>query len=151
MLFGRSSWSSWTPYTPTYICGTGVLGNGQTAGLWRRLGDSVQYMAELIIGSTTTFQAGSLIILTMPPGLIRHSSKVLTTTNRVEGDCYCIDVSNHANDRWGVPFTGVSNNIGTIAESCTPTGITNTGGTTPFTWATGDRLLVSGTCPIAVY
>lgn len=145
-MFARDCWDVWKAYTPTFSAGTGTIGNGTTAGFWRRVGDSIEVLAELVVGSTTTFQAGSIIILTYPPGITRDATKLLSLTSRVPGDAYMFDSSAPANSLWGVPFSGGnSNNIGVIAETVTPTGIT---GTSPFTWAAGDRLMISAVTPV---
>jgi hypothetical protein len=145
-MFARDSWSSWKAYTPTFTAGTGVIGNGTVAGLWRRFGDSVEVMAELVVGSTTTFQAGQTIFLSLPNGYQRDPTKAVPTTNRIVGDFYCIDASTHANDSAGLPQAiPSSSNITGVAENDTGNPVTDT---TPFTWATGDRLLITCMVPV---
>ncbi len=145
-MFGRDSWHEWTLYTPTFAAGTGVIGDGSTAGMWRRVGDSIEYLVTAVIGSTTTFQSGQTITLSLPSGMVRAAGKILSNTGRVYSGAYFIDASAHANDRAGLSLVGNGASVATgISESSTGNSITNV---TPFTWANGDRLILWGTVPI---
>lgn len=145
-MFGRDSWHGWTPYTPTFSAGTGTIGDGVTSGLFRRIGDSVEVMVELVVGAGTTFQAGQTIFVGLPNGYLRDPNKHVATTNRIYGDFYCLDSSTPANDSAGlsqaVPSTS---NLTGVAENDTGNPVTDT---TPFTWAAGDRLKLSAVVPI---
>ena len=53
-----------TAYTPTFTSG-GVavtLGNGTLAGTWANPGKLVHFTMTLVVGSTTSFTAGSIVI-----------------------------------------------------------------------------------------
>lgn len=52
----------WTAYTPT-LAGTGwSLGNGTLNGWYSRIGNTVKFRAELVVGSTTTGPTNSPIV-----------------------------------------------------------------------------------------
>lgn len=148
-MFGRDSWSSWTGYTPVFSAGTGTIGDGATSGLWRRMGDSLEVMAELVVGAGTTFQPGQLLSLSMPNGYARRAGDILATTSRVQGTAFFFDDSNHANDRSGITQVPASGTVLRATPDRTNIVIlTEASDTVPFTWAAGDRLVIHGIVPV---
>lgn len=145
-MLARDAWSSWESYTPTFSAGTGVIGNGSTQGRYKRWGLNALWEVLLTVGSTTTFQAGQSILMTLPAELVRRAGSHLGNTGRVLGSCYFIDDSNHANSRSGIVTIGDGGNtISFVPTASTGNAATDT---TPFTWAVNDRLIGWGACPI---
>lgn len=144
-MLARDSWDAWKAYTPTFAAGTGMIGNGSLSGMWRRYGDSLWYLVELVVGSTTTFESGQGLALTLPRGFLRSAGKILASSSRVFSGAYFLDSSAHANSCAGLSLVGdVANTIQGLAENSTGNAVTDT---TPFTWANGDRLIMWGSCP----
>ena len=128
---GGSSLGAWTPYTPTLIGWT--LGNGTVSGTYCQIGKVVHFQITLTVGSTTAI--GSSPTFTVP---VTMKS---TTAWNVRG--YFRDVSGG----------------GTYDLAARPASTSTIGGfyigtngqhlsfnaTTPFTWASGDSVNLSGT------
>lgn len=124
----------WFAYTPIWTSsGTNpVIGNGTITGAYRWTGQTVNFWAQIVMGSTTTFGTGSWFI-TAPIA--------------------------PANYRW--LFSGVSRDasasasysLGAEYDTTLPLRLRNIGvspvtgvsSTSPFTWANTDTLFISGT------
>lgn len=130
----------WIAYTPA-ISGTGwALGNGTITGYYQRLGSTIHFQATFTIGSTTTKG-------TAPTGAnaLRISTPTATASGVTTpiGIAYAADVSasttyilNYAVDTSGI--------ILPYCLSAASGSLQAVFGTTPFTWATGDYLIVEG-------
>jgi hypothetical protein len=144
-VFGRDSWDSWKSYTPTFTAGVGGLGNGTAVGMWRRMGDSIEVLIEVVMGTTTTFEVGQPLRASLPNGYERANGKILSNSSRVYGSGYYLDNSAHSADRSGM--TQINNSdtrIFGITESFGGFVIDNQ----PFAWSNSDRLIWWGTIPV---
>ncbi|MGW6743793.1 hypothetical protein ACWGDX_24245 [Streptomyces sp. NPDC055025] len=136
-----SMFDAWTTYTPTLVStGTApALGNGALTGRYMKWGRTVMVLAQLTVGSTTTFGSGNLSI-----GLPVTGSSGLTP-GPLELQCSRTGTVNFA-----------------IGRCVTPTGATTTGtcwwpststagdwdawtSAVPWTLAAGDIVRVYGT------
>ncbi|TXS30722.1 hypothetical protein EAO71_20210 [Streptomyces sp. ms191] len=119
--------AAWTSYTPAWTAATTnpVLNNGSIAGLYMKLGRTVQVHAEMTAGSTTTYGSGQWSMSlpaasTTSPG-IRIGTAQASGSIRAAGHT---TVNNNATTFgiWFPATTAVSN-----LSACTAT--------VPFTWA----------------
>lgn len=126
----------WTRYTPAWTSTgtTPTLGNGSINGTWLRVGDSIFLGLALIMGSTTTFGTGGYFF----------SVPVSIQGVMGSGGFFALDSSAGAY-YWGSAGVQSSTTLGAQAD--------NTGGlvgqTLPFTWASGDQLVISGWLALA--
>ncbi|MEU1071949.1 MULTISPECIES: hypothetical protein [unclassified Streptomyces] len=142
--YDGSSWvtvplgGTWAAYTPSWTAATTnpVLGNGSIAGRWTKVGTMVTFAIKITAGSTTTFGQGSwsLSLPTTAAAGIDMVGRVLVgdasagTSGYSNGVAYIA-----ANGTTVEPYAGGKQDT----AICTSLG--------PMTWATGDRLWVSGT------
>lgn len=122
----------WTTYTVTWT-GSGsnpAIGNGTLTGRRKYVGDWVDFVIALTAGSTTTYGTGRWIFsLPAAPSVesvVVAYAEDASTSNRYPG-AGLLAVSGVVN---AVPF-GAGGHVGVSS-------------TVPFTWATGDKLLISG-------
>lgn len=128
------AWSTWTPTL------TGITqGNGTVEAYWTQIGKTVHFHFVFTMGSTSTMSSGNF----SPP---------VNANARYDN----LDYAGHA--RYNDITAAAANFAGVVrfetASELRPINIlTNTtytqesglSATTPFTWATGDRLICSGT------
>lgn len=131
----------WTSYTPV-LGGTGwSLGNGTATGKYTRIGKTVHFRAEIVIGSTTTKSATTSPNITVPLSIAQtaHGAQVF--------NCGLFDVS-------AALYFGLAHVSTTTWDKATIYGlysattfgqITAVTATDPFTWTTGDLMQMSGT------
>ena len=121
---------SWTSYTPVWG-NTGTansLGNGTLTGSYKQSGKDVDFTIRLTIGSTTTFGSATFTF-TVPVAMVDRFTCMASLfdssaiTNRTAG---AVDMVNST----------------TIDIYAAPGG--NVTATVPFTWATSDRIVISG-------
>ncbi|MFG3639077.1 hypothetical protein ACGF3C_02235 [Micromonospora sp. NPDC047762] len=119
--------TGWTSYTPIWTAiGTNpVKNNGTITGAYKRIGTTVHYTGEILMGSTTTYGSGAWLVstpTTAAGAAIAVGSSVMRSAsnavNRVGG-------SVEFNTTTTLAFYGAG---GAVAS------------TVPFTWANGDRL-----------
>lgn len=120
----------WTAFTPVWTATTTnpTLGNGTLTGFWMQAGKLTFYSIVLTTGSTTTYGAGSYSF-SLPANAVRQMSC---------GDVRLFDTSGSSNMS-GSAF--VDTGLSTVrllhsSGSVTPT--------QPFTFATGDVIMVAG-------
>jgi uncharacterized membrane protein len=127
-----------TSYTPV-LGGTGwAVGNGSLIGAFQRMGNTVHFFIEFTIGSTTTkgspVSAANALTFTLPTSLPNTPSLCWG---------YCSDASTSV-----VHFgAGAKTNVPNVLQVYTLAGTSNYTGiysNTPFTWDTGDILLIQG-------
>lgn len=121
--------SGWTSYTPLWTNVT--VGNGNSRGKWRRVGDSIEYMATLTFGSTTSVSSG--IRAPLPTG---YTPVLPASGVEVIGWASAIDS--------GSAFYHAAVNLnssGTI-DITSNAGGSEWNGSTPFTWTTNDEIRV---------
>lgn len=125
----------WTAYTPT-LAGTGwALGDGTASGVYCQVGKLIAFRALITFGSTSTFGTGSPN-LTVPIAL-----KTAGVGGGFTG--YFVDSSTGSSYSYGA-WANTTTTV--IARSLTTAGAhTVTNSTTPFTWATGDQIILAGT------
>ena len=132
----------WTAYTPIWTGASTnpVIGNGTITGYWRRIGDSIEIMIELLPGSSTTFGSGAWGF-SLPPGLTIDLTK--TTSSNILGAMqvnpgaltYVLEV------RVG----SVANTLGAYTSSGWLSSMV------PATWGTASSLDLRATIPISQY
>ncbi len=128
-----TDYGPWTTYSPAWTAsGTAPsLGNGTLTGNWSQVGNTVHIRTILTMGSTTTF--GTLEWrLSLPLGGKVRSQITAFAFDSSSGDRY-----SGAADLTATSATGdnMRINLGPVAS------VTNL---VPFTWATGDILVLSG-------
>lgn len=135
--------SAWTDYSGTLTWATtGVapaIGNGALVGAYRQTGKTVTFRIYWVAGGTTTFGSGNWLFslpataLNSPAGLIQTVSAQATDTSvptAAGGSAIITAASDVFRIYLGASNTGVSNTV-------------------PWTWASGDSLVIGGTYEIA--
>jgi hypothetical protein len=124
----------WTSYTPI-VSGTGwSIGNGSRTGKYVQFGKTVHFTANIAFGSTSTYGGGVLFISVPVSGNggtdnMRWVSYDISTTTQY---------FNQARFETGSTCTAVLlNTNGSVSGYFT--------NTSPFTWASGDSIIVTGT------
>jgi hypothetical protein len=123
----------WTAYTPVWTASTApALGNGTLTGAYMQVGDLVFIKIVLSPGSTTTFGTGPWrFSLPVTPEI--HS-----LIPGLANDASAVDRSPVAAWVFTALASGDNMRIGTS------TGVDSLGSLIPFTWASGDTLVLSG-------
>ncbi|MEV6548017.1 hypothetical protein AB0M57_04815 [Streptomyces sp. NPDC051597] len=129
---------TWTAYTPAWTAASTnpVLGNGTLQGRYMQVGTTVTFAIKITAGSTTTFGSGawSLSLPTTPANNIDMIGHCMVgdasagTSGYSNGAAYIAQGTNTVS-----PYAGGKQDMAIV---------TSLG---PMTWATGDRLWVSGT------
>lgn len=126
----------WTSYTPTWGGSTTnpVIGNGTIAGAYMLAGKLCHYRLLITMGSTTTYGSG-YYTFTLPT----TSATGYSAFGAPLGTGFCLDTSagtlNYFQAR-------KDNNTRVILTTATGTNVTNA---SPYTWATGDQIEITGT------
>lgn len=121
----------WEPYTPT-LAGGWVLGNGTLEGWLRRAGHLVIGRVEYTVGSTDTKAATSIQFRGLPAD---------ATPNNVNGSSigraglYDVSLNNRQ-------FRFILYGTSGVAMYLTDQADTRVDNATPWTWATGDQMLL---------
>ena len=124
---------TWEDYTPTFTNIT--VGNGTLNASFCQINKFVAYTIELVFGSTTSV-TGSGVIVTLP----------VTASNTYQagngGQVTCEDAS--SSDYWGTLFRFSTTAVGVLVGNTASTylRLTSLSGSVPFTWASGDRLII---------
>ena len=120
--------AAWTAYTPTWTASVNpAIGNGTIVGSYRRVGKTVNAVAKITMGSTTTFGTGTYVI-SLP---VTAVSAVLAV-----GSLYILD-SGTAN-RSGICLTNSTTSVQMVSSADG-----DVGPTVPQTFAANDIILVS--------
>lgn len=130
---------NWETFTPTLTNVT--VGDGSETAVYCQLGDGttdglVVWYYGLTFGSTTAITGSVVIYYPVVSGGSRFGSAISTV--------FCEDAS--GTDYHGTLFRNTSS-YGTVRvfnASATYLKTTNLGASVPFTWASGDRLIISG-------
>jgi len=128
--------TAWTSYTPTWVGSTGshTLGNGTITGFYSQIGKTINFRIRLLIGSSTTYNAGTWRF-GLPVTMVANFSGA----GDAIGQSSMYDVS--LADRYTRAIYSYSDSqIAVIAEN----GLAISS-TVPFTWAIGDTLSITGT------
>lgn len=122
----------WTTFTPTWTNVT--VGNGTVVARYTRVGKTIRFYLSLTFGGTTAVTGSAIVSL---PATM-HAS--MNDTDYALGVCSFRD-SSAGQIYWGRGLVTSSTTIALFDNGATPANVTST---TPFTWATGDTLFVSG-------
>lgn len=128
--------TQWTPFTPDFQLS--AIGDGTVQGEWRRVGDqTIDVRAQLTVGSTTS--VGTLG-LEVPAGLLVDGALTRSILTAWAWD------SSASTGYVGVMVSQTGG--GALLDRAYGPSTTGWNATAPFTWATGDQLVVSGTLRI---
>lgn len=118
----------WTTWSPTLVGLTsgGSIGNATVTARYRRTGDDVDAMLDIIVGSTTSFGSGTTAI-SLPVA-------AQATTPSVLGSAFLLDTSAAAR-RVAIAVVNTTTNLLLVMYDGTI--VTNAA---PWTWATGDGI-----------
>ncbi len=126
----------WTSYTPTWTASTSnpVIGNGSISGRYRRAlnSDLVQFQLRILMGGSTTYGTG-IYRVTYPSS----PAPSATALNFLAPTGYAYDSSS------GGTYTIVGKSESTYMVIGSGNGNVATP-TAPFTWASGDILVLNG-------
>jgi hypothetical protein len=120
----------WAAYTGTNTNLT--LGNGTLDTRAMRAGKTVHYSIDLTFGSTTAFSAAPRFGLPVLPSV--------AVNGRPIGHAMLFDTSAAARRLWHAAWITGDNGVTPLDDS-----FAGINATTPWTWATGDRLIMTGT------
>lgn len=126
--------SGWATYSPSWTAGGGTptLGNGTLTGRYLTAGDLCHFTMQLTIGSTSSF-AGTVAWT--------FSTPVATQTLGTIFQWFAYDTSAYVAANGNAPIGG-----GISTFQCYNIGAAQSiGASIPFTWATGDYVVVRGT------
>lgn len=121
--------TTWETYSPTLD--NWGLGNGTLNGWFIYAGDLVHYEIQFLVGSTTTFTGGPIFSLPVFPAIGVFDPPV--------GIAHMVDASSSARAMWHA-WGGTDGGARLRDNSGT-----NPNPTTPWTWAAGDAIVISGT------
>ncbi|MGW9437927.1 hypothetical protein [Streptomyces sp. NPDC055607] len=136
----RDQWldvlAAWVTYTPVWTAATTnpVLGNGSIIGRHKKLGRLVNYQIDLTMGSTTTYGSGAWSITLPFPAAASSGSRV--------GTAQALGGSRFGGQVVVSPSAG---GIGAFFPASSA--VSNYSGAasgTPFAWASGNELRITG-------
>lgn len=135
LLTGTGTTWPWTSFTPTLTNIT--LGNGTLVGRYKQIGKNITYYVSFTYGSTSSVGSGATFALPATTYAVTQRTPI--------GRATYFDTS------------GTASYMGDVIQNSTTTGLfvipqvsgalvinTTTSSTNPFTWATGDNILVLG-------
>lgn len=133
---------AWQSYTPTWSGsgGTPSLGNGTLQGRYVVHGQTLHLAIKLIWGSTTTGNASTSWLFTIPSGLtlygpaVRYQVVPALLWQSSSGNHLMRPARNGSATQLAISANEVNNNVGS---------------TQPWTWTTSDELLIEGALEIA--
>ena len=128
---GLLAWQTWAP---TLSSGW-ANGNGVWDAKYAQIGKTVHWTATFTLGTTTT--KGSTMLLSLPVTAASTNSPANANGFLQTGSTRWIGVI--------LPNSTTTINVGTSAANATYTTWNAMSATTPFTWATGDVLILAGT------
>lgn len=136
--YATGGWQTWTPVWSGTASPQPAIGNGTLGGRWRRVGRAVEFQFYLQCGSTTSFGVnGSQWQWTLPvPGFVSWDYAAPI------GTAICIDSGSRFFHADVLYASGDSSRFHLWSDrGASETTITPT---TPYTWASGDRVLAQG-------
>jgi hypothetical protein len=133
LVDGTSPDGEWASYTPTWTASVSnpVLGDGTIDGRYKQFGKIVHFYINILMGSTTTFGTGDWRV-SLPVAsqnnfnVIANGMYLDNTTQWYEGSA----------------LNAVTGSTTTLTMYYTNTTASNI---TPFNWAAGDYLVITGT------
>lgn len=127
----------WQAYTPT-LTGTGfTLGASTLSGRYTRIGNTVHFIANCILGAGFVMGT-SYLVMGLPP--VSCSSAF----SRYMANATFLKTGTGANNYWGGAYVNASG-CQIVPISLTSLANTNFSPTVPFAWAAGDSIAVAGT------
>lgn len=135
---------AWTAYTPSWASTVNpAIGNGTIGGRYIRVGSStsktIHFYLSITMGSTTTYGSNNGWVIGLPV-----NGAFSNTTPAPSFSAFALDSS--ASTRYALAcFLDNANRVLLSANAAAVT----VGATSPFTWATGDILRISGTYELA--
>jgi hypothetical protein len=126
--------ASWQAFTPTWSGSVTnpVIGNGTFDGKYLQVGKTVQFHLVVTMGSTTTYGSGAWGLTLPVAPLTSHAVPAVYVDSSASTRC--------SGSGW------LTNGSG-IFRMLPPTDAASSGisPTVPFTWATSDQIIISGT------
>lgn len=133
-----TSLGAWTAYTPT-LGGTGwAIGNGTATGAYCQIGKLIFFRAEIVFGSTSTFGASAEPTITGPGNVKAGINGNHHLQVKLLDSSTSAEYLGWASTTGSSPLTFSISYLGTNSQRAT------INSTTPFTWATSDRIQVTG-------
>lgn len=135
-----TDWVSYTPTVNNITLGTG----GTITGLWRRVGDTMEFQSTIALGTGGSFSTSAGH--TLPIGYSVDLNKLTSPDDNdvAVGSATGIDISTSTYWPLVVEYTAARNQI----EWNSPTGLGAVSATVPWTWAAGDVIKSKGAVPI---
>ena len=127
-LDALQTWTSWTP-TWTATGGTPTLGDGTLTGSYIAYGDFCTFQMSLVLGSTTSLGTTTAWAFSLPVAASGANDVFAACITRAWTGIY--------------PAVGIKGSSTTVQLRAASGG--TVGYNTPFTWANGDGLAISGT------
>lgn len=134
--------AAWTTFTPTWTCATTApaIGNGTLTGRYIKVGRLVICHYKFVAGSTTTFGTGNWMF-SLP---FDNATTNYPTNHHAVGTAYLEDLATSGYDGFLRIVSTYQNKIWINCFNATGTyygdsGCTNT---VPFTWASGDYIMM---------
>jgi hypothetical protein len=126
----------WTAYTPTWTAPTTnpVLGNGTIIGKHRKIGRLVNFQIDLVMGSTTTYGSGAWS-LTLPFAAAASSGSRIGVAQALGGSRFGGQIVISPSATATSPFFPASSSVSNLSSVAA---------TTPFAWASGNELRITG-------
>ncbi len=127
---------AWTSYTPTWTASVNpAIGNGTRTGKYIQVNKLVTFRIQVTMGSTTTYGTGNWVF-SLP--VATHSDYA---SGMMMGNALAFDTSAPSFTQV-IPVWLSSTSIHIPLGNGTNTDVS---ATSPFTWASGDKLTISGT------
>jgi hypothetical protein len=133
LIDGTSPDGAWSSYSPTWTASVTnpVLNNGTIDGRYKQVGKTVHFYINILMGSTTTFGAGDWRV-----------SLPITAQNAFNVIANAMYLDNTVQWYEGSAFNSFTGSTTTLTMYYTNTTVSNIA---PFTWASGDYLIITGT------
>jgi uncharacterized membrane protein YbhN (UPF0104 family) len=128
--------AAWTTYTPTWTAATTnpVLGNGTIVGRYKKIGKVVNFQIDLTMGSTTTYGSGAWSV-TLPFAAAASSGSRIGVAQALGGSRFPGQVVISPSATGTSPFFPSSSSVSNLSSVAA---------TTPFAWANGNELRITG-------
>ncbi|MFD0074249.1 hypothetical protein ACFVIY_17630 [Streptomyces sp. NPDC127166] len=127
--------AAWTAYTPVWTATTNPsLGNGTLVGKYRKIGRLVNFQIDLTMGTTTTYGSGAWS-LTLPFAAAASSGSRIGVAQALGGSRFGGQIVISPSAAGTSPFFPASASVSNLSSVAAAT---------PFTWASGNELRITG-------
>lgn len=138
--------AAWASYTPILTAATTnpTLGTGATqAGRYMRIGKTVLFAAYIKLGTSGVAAGSGFYSISLPVGVANATVKYLVPVLLLDSSSGTYVDATGQIEPGGTVITRIryGGGVGAIAST---TSSTTVGDTTPWTWAAGDELIVTG-------